>query len=152
MKMKIKTRPHKLTKRVPKALKKLGVTGMYWDNDLSNDFTSKSKGDILRQKRWAKQRNRWGFDERETWNLDLTIAYFVYPRLKFFVEQQQGFHPGSVSSEEWNEILHKMLKSFEYIITDKLLDTKTNEEYFKIQDEITEGLILFGKYMQDLWS
>ena len=64
----------------------------------------------------------------------------------------QGFHPGSVSSEEWNEILHKMLKSFEYIITDKLLDTKTNEEYFKMQDEITEGLILFGKYMQDLWS
>ena len=37
--MHIKTRPHKLTKKVPKALKKLGVTGMYWDNDLSNDFT-----------------------------------------------------------------------------------------------------------------
>ena len=149
----MKNRPRKITKKVPKALKKLGLSAshLYWDDNYTNNYTSKEFEES--RKRWAKQRERWGFDSRETWNLDFTIACFVYPRLKFFRDTVENWHPIELdTNEEWIEILDKMLKSFEYIITDKLLDTHTNEEYNTIKAEIDEGLELFAKYFQCLWS
>lgn len=151
--MHIKTRPHKLTKKVPKALKELGISRewLWWDDEYTNNDLSK-KDRKLREK-WAKQKERLGFDSRETWNLDITIAFFVYPRLKYFRENMDGFYPSGFNSiEEWQEVLDKMLKAFEYIITDKELDTKGNEEYFQIDNEIQEGLDLFGEYFRCLWS
>ena len=35
---------------------------------------------------WAKQRKEYGFDERETWNLDTSFYLWAYPRLKMFDE------------------------------------------------------------------
>ena len=42
--------------------------------------------DIFRGRRlkWFIQRRRRGFDDRELWSLDHTIARYVYPRLKAF--------------------------------------------------------------------
>ena len=42
--------------------------------------------DIFRGRRlkWFIQRRRRGFDDRELWSLDYTIARYVYPRLKVF--------------------------------------------------------------------
>ena len=42
--------------------------------------------DIFRGRRlkWFIQRRRRGFDDRELWSLDHTIAKYVYPRLKVF--------------------------------------------------------------------
>ena len=36
--------------------------------------------------KFTKQRLERGFDDSETWNLDLTIAKFVLPRLESFKE------------------------------------------------------------------
>lgn len=43
-------------------------------------------GDIIRGRRlrWFIQRRRRGFDDRELWGLDFTIAKFILPRLKAF--------------------------------------------------------------------
>ena len=37
-----------------------------------------------RRLKWFIQRRRQGFDDRELWSLDYTIAKYVYPRLKVF--------------------------------------------------------------------
>lgn len=42
--------------------------------------------DDPRQEVWEKQREKDGFDETELWNLDITIARFILPRLKSFKE------------------------------------------------------------------
>jgi hypothetical protein len=44
-------------------------------------FNKDMKGDY-RQKRWAKQRDKDGFDDTEIWSLDVTLLLFLYPRLK----------------------------------------------------------------------
>jgi hypothetical protein len=52
-----------------------------------NDYNF--KGD-KRLKEWHKQHSKYGFDEREMWNLDITFALYIYPRLKFFRDNIVG--------------------------------------------------------------
>lgn len=42
--------------------------------------------DDKRQKEWEEQRRVYGFDERETWNLDLSFYLWLYERLKLYIE------------------------------------------------------------------
>lgn len=101
--------------------------------------------------RWncfMKQRLENGFDESETWSLDSTIARFIYPRLKCFYNDGDIFsHPGNLSSEEWEQIVEKMVKAFELIVT--VEDLKRTKEENAIIDE---GLDLFKEYFFDLWN
>ena len=39
-----------------------------------------------RDEMWDKQREEYGFDERETWSLDYTFIYWLYERLRMFNE------------------------------------------------------------------
>ena len=98
-------------------------------------------------KRWdgfKEQRLKNGFDDSELWNLDNTIASFIYPRLKRFYDDGNVFgYPSDLAPEKWNEILEKMIDAFRYILIDKF------DEH---DAEISEGLDLFRKYYFDLWT
>ena len=48
-----------------------------WRKDMKKD---------KRNKKWKKERKKYGFDSRETWNLDSTMAELLYERLKMFNE------------------------------------------------------------------
>lgn len=100
------------------------------------------------RKKTLKKLNAY-FPDKETWYLDYTIAKFTVPRLKRYKEICNG-HPCHLTSEEWHNILDKMIYSLEAVIDDKAgfayADNPT-EYYEKIQ----EGLELFGKYFNDLW-
>jgi hypothetical protein len=37
-----------------------------------------------RQEAWELQRNKYGFDEREIWSVDLTFLCWLYERLMFY--------------------------------------------------------------------
>lgn len=96
---------------------------------------------------YTKQRLERGFDISETWNLDGTIARFIYPRLKAFIEdvKNMGCYPGNMTFDEWLKILEDMLKGFELLVSDEI---KTKDE-----DEIIEkSLDLFRKYFFNLWT
>lgn len=96
---------------------------------------------------YAEQRKTRGWDDTELWNLDYTIARFVYPRLKRFIKLEPVSYPNDFESyEDWIECLHKMLKSFEYA------SNSDNMEDLKDSEEIQEGFELFGKYFQHLWD
>lgn len=96
---------------------------------------------------YAKQREERGWDDTELWNLDHTIASFVCPRLKRFIELGPITYPANFQSyEEWIEVLKKMLYSFERTLDENY---KTfSEDYNKVQ----EGLELFGRYFQSIWD
>jgi len=94
--------------------------------------------------KYTKQRLERGFDSSELWNLDGTIAKFIYPRLKAFAECSDGIHPDGLSQEEWREILNKMVVGFELMSSDQI---KTEEEE-NIEDE---ALKLFSEYFTCLW-
>ena len=42
--------------------------------------------DEIRNQKWKKEAEEYGFDERETWNLDFTFFCWLYERLKRYKE------------------------------------------------------------------
>ena len=42
--------------------------------------------DEIRNQKWESERQEFGFDERETWNLDFTFFCWLYERLKKYKE------------------------------------------------------------------
>ena len=42
--------------------------------------------DDKRNDEWSKQREEYGFDERETWSLDSTFFYWLYERISMYNE------------------------------------------------------------------
>lgn len=128
------------------------------------------------RKKWLKKHGKY-VPYSDLWNLDITIANFVLPRLKKFKKENIGY-PGRKemdTPEKWDEALDKMILAFEYIISwdDWWLDdpkynyiraeSKYDDEYVtKIRNSylaedkrrqvaIREGLELFAKWFRDLW-
>jgi hypothetical protein len=102
-----------------------------------------------RRFKWYRQRKKLGFDDRETWSLDHTIAKFVLPRLIRFREVKCSY-PSCLSSKEWNVILNKMIYSMQGII-DEFNGSGGITDYRKHMIKVHEGLVLFGKYFGHLW-
>jgi len=109
-------------------------------------------------------RIRFGFDTSDLWSLDYSITKFIYPRLKKFVEDGTQGYPSELDDKEfitkhklkylvgtedkdtWNNILHKMLKTFEILHSDTYMhDTDDSKE-------IEEGLRLFSIFYSGLWD
>lgn len=146
-------------------------------------------------------------DKYDTWNMESTLAYIILPMLKQLKETQHGsammpaFQQTSAGTvqyclpfyeegdnaaweqghKQWEEILDKMIWSFEQINTDweEQFESGVHDFYFekvpgtscsemkhgpnhtykydtvgaiKYQERIQEGLELFGKYYMDLWD
>lgn len=104
--------------------------------------------DDKRHKRFEKQRATRGFDDTELWGLDISIAKFILPRLKAFRKSHHG-HPGCLTAETWNEILDKMIVSFQMVLDDKSDWLKEDSEEFRVYDE---GMKLFFEYYRGLWN
>lgn len=103
------------------------------------------------------QRKTRGWDDSDTWSLDMTIAAFVLPRLERFKEIHNGV-PGrltyspdgsnidiKISSKNWDNILDKMIAAFKLISEDIWAQ---DEDRRKITEE---GLDLFREYYGNLW-
>jgi len=139
---------------------------------------------MLRKLRFFWQRLTRGWDESETWSLDYTVARFIIPRLKFFRDNLHG-HPDRTPSgkpltfEGWQEIIDKMIFSFEHIADESwedkfyMPDPDIPEDapmfdengqyisrlkdfdkkgYMAVQKKIDEGIKLFGLYFRHLWN
>jgi hypothetical protein len=103
-------------------------------------------------KRWIK--HRWqilirGWSDDETWNLDLSLAKLIYPRLVRFKELNNAFHP-DYTEETWDEALDLMIESMRFHCSGDRWDydnSMSNEDW----ENIKKGDELFGKHFQDLW-
>lgn len=89
-----------------------------------------------RHDQWKFQRETRGFDDTELWNLDVTIAKFILPRLIAFRE--------SVCEEESETVWDKMIFAFDFVINGRF----DREGMIKVN----EGLDLFRKHYLGLWS
>lgn len=106
-----------------------------------NSFSTanKLKHRDVRRIQFRKQRKERGFDDTELYSLKRTIILFTLPRLKAFIPFTKS-HPFYLTEDEWTKILTKMVDGLERYLIDP-------------DDEIArEGLDLFYKYFEDLWS
>ena len=108
-------------------------------------------------------------DVEELYDLDVTIARFILPRLMAFKEHCERTPRLNMTPEEWNEILDKMIYAFGRIACQTEEDTPEYKAYIKAiwnNEEdladlkrsakaslkpISEGLSLYHKYYRSLW-
>jgi uncharacterized protein (DUF2164 family) len=99
--------------------------------------------------RYKKQRDERGFDDTETWHLDKTVALFLIPRLKRYIEVNNGFPCGETETS-FNEKLNFIVKSFEEYYYDE-----NNEQSLELEKErlnnAKKAVLALGELWFDLW-
>ena len=126
-----------------------------------------------------EQRVSVKIDSWDTWNMDTTLAHIILPMLKQLKATKHGY-PSQLTEAEWNDILDKMIFSFNSKLHDwedqfhsgehdiAWVDNgdgtctmergpndthKIDVEGMKAyQERINEGFALFGKYYENLWD
>lgn len=82
----------------------------------------------------------------DCFNLDITIAEFVIPRLIHFRDNCIGYPSEFRSIKSWKKCLTKMIISFELLASDDIFMFTEKQK-----KQCDEGLQLFAKYLYGLW-
>ena len=99
--------------------------------------------------KYKKQRDERGFDDTETWHLDKTVALFLLPRLKRYIQVNNGF-PGGMTEELYNEILNYIVKSFEEYYQDENVEVSLELEKERLSNA-KKAVAILGEIWFDLW-
>lgn len=91
----------------------------------------------------------YNFDNKETANLDHTLAVFLIPRLEKFIELKNGY-PDGETSESYNEKLNFILKSLKdyYLEDDK--QTSLVEQIARIENA-KKAIKILSELWFNLW-
>ena len=107
--------------------------------------------DKERQKKYKEPRLTRGFDDTETWNLDITFCLFIVPRLKVFKELNDGYPARFSSKEEWDKILDDMIEGFELNSNKFNWETSDSNEENGNRAKVKKAIRLFQENFYDLW-
>lgn len=102
---------------------------------------------VRRALRFTWQRLTRGWSDADTWNLDVTMARFIHPRLVRFKELNNGY-PGDITWEEWNEILDDMIYAMEICSDDDFTKYMGDNE---VWERVERGTEYLGEYFRALW-
>lgn len=117
-----------------------------YTHSLSNMYHQLKNKKWKRSIRFLYQRLTRGWDDSDTWSLDQPLAKLILPRLRRFNEIRGG-HPSSLTEEEWNTILNKMIAAFEWYASEDRYGADEFENIKKHQ----EGIDLFAEWYAGLW-
>lgn len=120
---------------------------------LADDYISIRDIDIEKpsvRKRLEKQRKRYGFDERETWNLDYHILELLYERLRMYKDVASDiidmtYRTYEYKGKEYNQeqILNRLINLSETVLSD--------DHGFEILPEENEFWELWAKFHNLFW-
>ena len=99
--------------------------------------------------KYKKQREQNGFDDTETWHLDKTVALFLLPRLKRYIQVNNGF-PNGETEESFNEKLNYIVKSFEEYYQDENVEVSLELEKERLSNA-KKAVAILGEIWFDLW-
>ncbi len=115
-----------------------------------NDITGKQKKNLARAKRFTKQYEKQGWSDMDTWNLDFRFAEWIVPRLRRFIELNNGFPGGNddgMTEKKWLATLKEMLEGFEFMASDDYYGSCDKKKHAKAD----KALELFGRWARHLW-
>jgi len=108
------------------------------------------KDPVVKEKH-RQRRFEFGFDDTETWHLDRTMALFIIPRLKRFMEVNNGIANGE-TKESYYEKLRFIIQAFEnYYVSDKYFNSIDIEERKKLTDDVRLAVEYLSKLWFELW-
>lgn len=127
---------------------KLSQKTLCWRRGMSK---KKKKDDLKRIKEARAFEKKWGFAYEETWNLNDSVAKYLYPRLAYLRDHACGYPSTFIDckdgAQQWAGILDVMTRGF-YLYATKD-DLEWTEEENALWEETME---LFVKYYCDLWD
>jgi ABC-type glycerol-3-phosphate transport system substrate-binding protein len=106
---------------------------------------------LKRDIKYFFQRIIRGFDDSETWSLDITFAKWVVPRLKRFKIVNNAF-PHDMTEESWDNLIDNMIDNFQYFVdfnNEKIEFSQENE--IEALEKFNEGMLLFCKHIRNIW-
>ena len=107
--------------------------------------------DLATREMYKQQRFEQGFDDTETWHMDRTIALFIIPRLKKFIELNNGIPTGE-TVESYDEKLKFIISAFEnYYATNKYYDSVDDAERKQLTDDVKKAVEYLSKLWFELW-
>jgi len=107
--------------------------------------------DITTREMYKQQRFENGFDDTETWHMDRTIALFIIPRLKKFIEVNNGIPTGE-TVESYNEKLNFIISAFEnYYATNRYYESVDDIERKQLTDDVKKAVEYLSKLWFELW-
>lgn len=124
------------------------------------DFIVNPLHNIKHNIKWFFQRRRYGFDDREIWNIDNTFYNWLLPRLKRFKEKTVCYPTNYNSMSSWQKELINRISQLELIINysyeehnfpefKRYLTSKEIETYQKNMEEGQIKYIAYSKCMQN---
>ena len=130
-----------------KYIDELGIkyedTPQGWNTDVEDSRLSE----------WRKQREEWGFDERETWNLAYAFELWLYERLRVYdetniVDTHSKLHQFEYKGEvlSFQDCIDRMLEGLKIKLTD---DSWWKDEDKK--EQVEDILPLFVLCYNCLW-
>ena len=93
---------------------------------------------------WWQRRTR-GWDDRDTWNLDIAISEFVIPRLERFRELTIC-HPPDLTMEKWQDMMGDMIYGLKWGAV-LIEDLGNAPDWARVE----RGLKAFSERYRDLW-
>jgi len=107
--------------------------------------------DLATREMYKQQRFEQGFDNTETWHMDRTIALFIIPRLKKFIEINNGIPVGE-TVESYNEKLKFIISAFEnYYATNRYYESVDDAERKQLTDDVKKAVEYLSKLWFELW-
>jgi len=104
-----------------------------------------------RDKEWKKQRKVYGFDERETWELDHVFKTLIYERLcmyNYWCGIDTTYHKFEYNGEilTFQDCLDKMIEGFKIGITEE-----SDEDYDYKREKINQAYDILALCHESLW-
>ena len=106
---------------------------------IENYGTNFCEDDDSRSMKWDKEREEYGFDERETWNLDRTFIEWIYTRVKMYQEingVDTNFYRFVYNGEELTQ--EQMMDRILCLAQDILLENVDDNKIPEIMKEICD--------------
>ena len=115
-------------------------------NQYGTNFTANNDS---RKKIWSKERKEYGFDSRETWNLDKIFVEWIYTRLMMYKEYaniDMNYHKVLYKDEEMTQeqIINRILE-----ISKEALLSYPDEELW--HENIKEICDLWKEILPFMW-
>ena len=118
----------------------------YLDETNVTDRPDTWNKDDSRQEFWAKEREDYGFDERETWSMDYTWHLWLYERLKYYKEYAAidlSFHKFEYGDSEYTQgqMIDMLIERLEFSFSEEYNDADNSQWNYVREIETIWALI-----------
>ena len=105
-----------------------------------------------RNKEWEKEREEYGFDNRETWCLDRILAEWMYSRFMMYKEVtivNLDYHKYNIDGKEWTqrECIDKIIENTKFYLCNETYAPDSTEVY----EKLSEAIKIMSKVIFDMW-